>query len=1100
MQVAAGSDALTDNPAENLTEELTEERGRPGPAAGAAASGPLGTPPRPAPSVPVVDAVLVVRNGSPWLAQCLDGIAAQTLPPSRLVIVDLASTDTSGAIARAHQSVRQAVDDVRLVRLDEPVPLGRAIDLAVASLPEPADPRTAWVWVLHDDSAARPTALARMLDAVRRSPSVGVAGPKLVEWDDPRRLRELGIQITRTGRHIAAPTVGEADQGQYDGRTDVLAVSTSGMLVRRDVHSDLHGFDPTFATYGTGLDFGWRAQLAGHRVIVVPGAVVRDAAADDTGARDGGPGAREVERRSRRAGRQVVLARSSPLAAPFLAVWMALSAVLSALVLLVAKRPRQAWRELADIGALAHPFATLAARWRGRRSRRLRRSHLATLFVRPTHAARTTVDHIQDAVAPDGGRRRREASPTTETGPVAEEAEGLESLPHSVVRRVLSHPGFLAVLAVLVTTVVAWRDPIRAGALVPSNTGLAGGELRAVTTGSSGLWHAFRDAWHGAGLGSGTEAGPYLAVLAGLTWLAERVPGVASSRSSAGVTVAWLLFLAPALSSWTAYLAGRVVTSSRTARALVAAAWGTSAVLTAGLVEGRLTIAVAHVLLPLVLAGFTLAAQRDGTWTATFATALVTAVLAAFVPPLLAVSSVAAVLLVLLGPGARRLRGLVLLIVPLGLLGPWVSRVVEDARVVLSGPGIVSTAPGAPWWAVLLGRPEGTPDRFAWLIAPALALGLAGYAARSRSRSESVGLAAAGMLCLLGLAASFASGRVVLGSAETGVGQSAPAHLWAGVGSQLWVAGLLVGLLAGSRHVVALFARPLRRWPVAAGTLVVLLVVVPVAAGAVRWGANGMGDSLSVARATVPAVAVEQATGPLGNRLLVLRPSDRVVDFVLAGEEPGEVLRDLDRGSAVDETALVAAVARLVGGRGADALDTSELARLGIGFVRARSDADSALTRRLDSTEGLSRLGASPEGILWKVRPLPAAAGISSAAPAPSRVRLVDGRGALLGAVETSGPHAAVDTDVPSGPAGRRLVAAEPVEWSGQARVTLDGTPLDPVAGAAQPTFVLPAQGGHLVVDLAAAHPWWRLGQALLLAFVVFMALPFGNRRSRRRA
>jgi hypothetical protein len=39
-----------------------------------------------------------------------------------------------------------------------------------------------------------------------------------------------------------------------------------------------------------------------------------------------------------------------------------------------------------------------------------------------------------------------------------------------------------------------------------------------------------------------------------------------------------------------------------------------------------------------------------------------------------------------------------------------------------------------------------------------------------------------------------------------------------------------------------------------------------------------------------------------------------------------------------------------------------------------------------------------------------------------------------------------------------------------------------------------------VLVDLAAAQPWWRLGQAVLLAFVVFMAVPFGNRRSRRRA
>ena len=282
---------------------------------------------------------------------------------------------------------------------------------------------------------------------------------------------------------------------------------------------------------------------------------------------------------------------------------MALSAIVASLTLLVAKRPRQAWRELTDVTALLHPFATLGARWRGRRTKRLRRDHLATLFVAPAVAARTTIDHIQDAITPERTRARREAAATTETGPVADESESLDHLPASLPRRIVTHPGFLAVTAVLVATVAAWRGTIRAGALSPTNAGVAGGELRPVTTDSSGLWHAFRDAWHGAGLGTGAESGPHLAVLSALTWLAERVPGLAESRSSAGVTIAWLLFLAPVLAAWSTYLAARVVTSSRVARALAALAWGTAGVAATGLAQGRVSVAVVHVLLPFVLAG-----------------------------------------------------------------------------------------------------------------------------------------------------------------------------------------------------------------------------------------------------------------------------------------------------------------------------------------------------------------------------------------------------------------------------------------------------------------------------------------------------------------
>ncbi|HKX68559.1 MAG TPA: glycosyltransferase family 2 protein, partial [Intrasporangium sp.] len=606
-----------------------------------------------------VSALLIVRNGRRWLAECLDGIAAQTVPPDRLLVLDVASTDTSVAVARAHSGVRQAIPEVTILRIDEPVGIGRAIDLGVEHLGDPSGPAgrhpdrngsvpaTAgspeWIWVLHGNSRPSPTTLACLLDAVQKSPSAGIAGPKIVDWDDPRLLVSLGVQVTRTGRRIASPRPGEADQGQHDQRTDVLAVSTNGMLLRRDVHTDLRGFDRSFEQDGADLDLGWRAQLAGHRVIVVPQATLRESRAAESGPsvpsheRYGAADHGASDRRSRREARKVALARCSLAALPLLSLWTVLSALGAAAVLLVAKQPRAARGELGDASAVLHPVSIIGARWRGRRTRRLGRGDLRTVFVSPAEAARSTLDRIQDVVTPE--RAPREVAPNTETGPMADEGESVGALPPALPHRIATHPGFLAVVTMLVTTVLAWRDAFGAGALSLTRTGVAGGELSPVATGSSGLWHAYRDSWHDAGPGSSADTSPHLAILSAITWLAELLPGMAQSRSSAGVTIAWLLFLAPVLSVWTAYLAGRVVTPSRAARAVVALAWGVSSVLTTAVSEGRVTAAFGHVLVPLVLAGFALAAQRHGTYTATFATALATAILGALVPPFLIVST-----------------------------------------------------------------------------------------------------------------------------------------------------------------------------------------------------------------------------------------------------------------------------------------------------------------------------------------------------------------------------------------------------------------------------------------------------------------------------
>lgn len=1099
--------------------------------AGAAASSVPPSTGRAAVSEPVVvrqavSAVVLVRDGAARLARCLDALAAQTVLPSRLLIVDVASSDTSMAIAQAHSRVRHAIRDVQIHRIDQPVPDGVAINLAAAELapleqPDDAPAATSeWLWVVPDRAVPLSTALERLLDAAGRSPSVGVAGPKVVDAADPRRLVSLGLQVTRTGRLMASPKPGEADQGQHDQREDVLAVTLSGMIIRRDVLADLGGFDPAFDGVGADLDLGWRAHLAGHRVIVVPGATVlrvgqtevRDRAADQVASPDG--------RRSRRAARRVALARCSLAAMPFMATWIALSSLTAALVLLLAKRPRAAWRELGDLGALLRPAAVLGARWRGRRTRRLRGSDLRTLFVSPVAAARSTLDHIQDSITPERARPRREAAPTTETGPTSDESEAFGVLPPALGQRIATHPGVVAVTTTLLVSVIAWRDGLRAGALSPTGTGLAGGELRPVASDSSGLWHAFWDAWHGSGLGSGGESGPHLAVLAAVTWVAELLPGMSESRSTVGVTLAWLLFLAPALSAWSAYLASRVLSVPRSARAVVALAWASSSVLTTAVADGRLTAALGHVLVPFVLAGFALAARRHGSYTATFATALAVALLAAVEPPYLALTSAAALGLLVFGPGTRRLRALVLLLAPLAVLATWTGSVIADWRLLLSGPGLLSTVTTTPPWQMVLGHP-GHPGQPAgqesatsstlldaaagvavWAALPLLAVGVLGYARRAAGRGESVGLAITALAGLTGLSVALGSGRFVLGSAETGVGTSGAAHLWAGAGLQLWVAAVLVGILVASRPaVVAPGARPTAslpgRWLVAGKVGRSAALLVPVLVLLTVWGAAGFSRTLTVDEARLPAVAVEQSKDPLSNRLLLLRPSDEVVDFVLVGREPGHLLRDLDRPASADDRSLVDVTARLVGGRATDVREADELVQWGIGFVQVQAGPDNPLTRRLDATEGLSRLGSSDQGILWRVVPQDTAPGAAPAA-APSRVRVVDADGRHLALVPTRGPHGAVEERVSPGPQGRLLVVAEPLEWARHAVVSVGGEVLQPVSGSALPSYALPPGGGLLRIDLAASQPWLRLGQGLALAFVIFMALPFGNRRSRR--
>ncbi|MEA2973988.1 MAG: hypothetical protein QOG82_2446, partial [Actinomycetota bacterium] len=126
----------------------------------------------------------------------------------------------------------------------------------------------------HDDVAMEPDAIRLLVEEALRS-NAGIVAPKVVEWDHPDRLLEVGLVVDKTGACASVVDRGELDQEQHDAVKDVFAVSSTCLLVRSDLFSELGGFDPEMGDHGADVDLCWRAQVAGARVLVAPQAVVR---------------------------------------------------------------------------------------------------------------------------------------------------------------------------------------------------------------------------------------------------------------------------------------------------------------------------------------------------------------------------------------------------------------------------------------------------------------------------------------------------------------------------------------------------------------------------------------------------------------------------------------------------------------------------------------------------------------------------------------------------------------------------------------------------------------------------------------------------------
>ena len=512
-----------------------------------------------------ITALLVSHNGDRWLPAVLSGIAQSTRRPDQVRAVDTGSTDGSPGLL-------EAAFGSAVVSLDPDTPYAAAVRAGLRSAPT-AEPDE-WVWLLHDDSNPAPQALAALAAAAATAPpDVAVLGPKIREWPSLKRLLEVGVTLTGTGRRETGLERGEYDQGQHDESHRVLAVNTAGMLVRRDVLEEV-GLDDDLPVLGTDLDFGWRVARAGHATMVVPDAVVFHVEASRRDRRESQL-VRHPGRQDREAAQYTLLVNSPAWTIPFRSARMVIGGLLRALGLLLVRAPGEAADEIV---ALVNVFSYPGRAFRARRSR-AGAARVPHREVRPLLAPfwlpyRHGLDYLTDvgvAVAHsvrDEAERRR---------PVGAEEIGL-------VPRLLRSTTAWSLVVSVVLALVAGRELLSGG---PLN----GGALLPAPDGVGHWWRVWGSSHQSLGTGSDAPGPAYLLPLAILGTL---------FLGHAGLVVDLLFVLAVPL----AFVGGlrflRRVTAGPWAPLWGAAAYALLPVVTGSVAQGRIGTVAGAAILPWV--------------------------------------------------------------------------------------------------------------------------------------------------------------------------------------------------------------------------------------------------------------------------------------------------------------------------------------------------------------------------------------------------------------------------------------------------------------------------------------------------------------------
>lgn len=200
-----------------------------------------------------------------FLPDCLASLRAQSGPvPFRIYIVDNASTAESEAY------LRTAAPEA--VIIPNPTNDGFAKgnnDGLRRALADGAE----YCILFNMDTVIASDAVARLVCRAEADPAIGLVQARLMLWEEQDRINSLGNRTHFLGFGFCAHY-----RERYDSAArppdEIDYPSGAAVLLTRKLIETIGLFDEIFWMYNEDQDLGWRAKLAGFRVVLAADAVV----------------------------------------------------------------------------------------------------------------------------------------------------------------------------------------------------------------------------------------------------------------------------------------------------------------------------------------------------------------------------------------------------------------------------------------------------------------------------------------------------------------------------------------------------------------------------------------------------------------------------------------------------------------------------------------------------------------------------------------------------------------------------------------------------------------------------------------------------------
>jgi len=215
-------------------------------------------------SLPLVVSVILNTNHREDTLACLGSLMKSPYTNHQTIVLDNASSD--GSV----QAISEAFPRAQIISLHKNLGYAGNNNVGIQAA---LDAGAEWIFVLNEDIILDPYAISHLIEAGMQDNTIGVVGPLVYHYHEPRVIQSAGGAFDRNwlSSHYGQ---NEPDLGQFERVREVEWVSGCAMMLRRSAIESSGVIDERFFYYWEETEWCVRIRKHHWKIVFAPQAKI----------------------------------------------------------------------------------------------------------------------------------------------------------------------------------------------------------------------------------------------------------------------------------------------------------------------------------------------------------------------------------------------------------------------------------------------------------------------------------------------------------------------------------------------------------------------------------------------------------------------------------------------------------------------------------------------------------------------------------------------------------------------------------------------------------------------------------------------------------